>query len=216
MEKSNKHLEDLSEIRNLMERSTRFLSLSGWSGISAGIFAILGAIAAYLYLEGGNIYYDESLRILSGEKNIPPRVFLLGDAVIVLMLALISAVYFSWKKAKTLGEKIWSPVIKRLLFHITVPLAAGGLLSLILIWQNHVNLVAPLTLIFYGTALLNAGKYTNREVIWLGMAEIITGLAAAFWQEFGLYFWALGFGLYHIIYGVTLYYKYDRKVNRDE
>jgi len=211
MEESRKHLDDLSEIRNIMERSTRFLSLSGWSGIFAGLFAIIGALAACMYIDGGNIYYDESLRMLSGDRQIPPRVFLMGDAVLVLILALMSAFYFSWKKAKRTGEKMWSPVTRRLLFHLAVPLVTGGILSLILIWQNNVNLAVPLTLIFYGIALVNAGKFTHREIVWLGLSEIITGLAASVWQEYGLWFWTAGFGVYHIIYGVGLYMKYDRK-----
>lgn len=213
METSRKHLEDLNEIRQIMERSTKFLSLSGWSGIFAGLFAIIGVVVAYIYLDGGNIYYDENLRMLSGDRQISPRVFLVGDAIVVLILALFSAYYFSLRKAKRMGEKMWSPVTRRLLFHLAVPLVTGGLLSLVLIWQNNVNLVAPLTLVFYGIALVNAGKFTHREIIWLGLAQVVTGLAAAIWQEYGLYFWGIGFGLYHIIYGTALFLKYDRKGN---
>ena len=211
METSKKHLEDISEIRQIMERSTKFLSLSGWSGIFAGLFALIGATAAYLYLGGGEIYYDEQFRLLSGDRALSPRVFLTLDALIVLSLALASALFFSFRKAKKQGEKFWSPVLKRLLFTILVPLSTGGILSLIMMWQNHVNLVAPLTLIFYGLALANAGRFVNKELVILGIAEIALGLAATVWQDLGLYFWALGFGLFHILYGATLYFKYDRK-----
>lgn len=211
METSKKHLEDISEIRQIMERSTKFLSLSGWSGIFAGFFALLGAAAAYIYLGGGEVYYDEKFRLLSGDRTLSPRVFLTLDALIVLSLALASALFFSLKKAKNQGERFWSPVLQRLLFTILIPLGTGGILSLIMMWQNHVNLVAPLTLIFYGIALVNAGRFVNRELVILGIAEIILGLAATVWQEIGLYIWTLGFGLFHIIYGVTLYFKYDRK-----
>ncbi len=211
MKTSHKHLEDISEIRQIMERSTKFLSLSGWSGVFAGLFALMGAIAAYIYLGAGEIYYDEKFRLLEGERNISPSLFLLLDGLIVLILSLTSALYFSSRKASRMGEKFWSPVLKRLLFSLLIPLSAGGLLSLILMWQNHVNLVAPLTLIFYGIALSNAGRFVNKELVVLGIAEIIIGLAATVWQDLGLYFWALGFGLFHIIYGVTLYFKYDRK-----
>jgi hypothetical protein len=212
METSNKHLEDISEIRQIMERSTKFLSLSGWSGIFAGLFAILGAMAAYIYLGSTEmVYYDEIFELMRSDRSLSPKTFLLLDALIVLVLALASALFFSIRKATKQGEKFWSPVLKRLLFTILVPLGTGGLLSLIMMWQNHVNLVAPLTLIFYGLALTNAGRFVNKELLILGIAEITLGLAATVWQDLGLYFWTVGFGLFHMIYGVTLYFKYDRK-----
>lgn len=211
MEKSTKHLEDISEIRNIMERSTKFLSLSGWSGIFAGIIALIGAIAAYRFLGGSYINFDDTLTVFVSKNQVSPRIFLLADALIVLFLALVSAFVFSYRKATKRGEKIWTPVTRRLLFQLAVPLLSGGALSLILIWDNHLNLLAPLTLIFYGLALVNAGKYTTHEIVVLGIAEIIMGLAAALWQELGLYFWAAGFGLFHIIYGIIIYMKYDRK-----
>lgn len=211
METSNKHLQDISEIRQIMERSTKFLSLSGWSGVFAGLFALIGAMAAYIYLGAGEIYYDEKFRLLAGERSITPMLFLMLDGLTVLILSLASALFFSYRKASMMGEKFWSPVLKRLLFSLLIPLSAGGLLTLVLMWQNHINLVAPLTLIFYGIALANAGRFVNKELVILGLAEIIIGLTATVWQDFGLYFWAVGFGLFHIIYGVTLYFKYDRK-----
>ena len=50
MDKRNEHLETLSEIRSLMERSSRFISLSGLSGVAAGVFALMGAAMVYVYL----------------------------------------------------------------------------------------------------------------------------------------------------------------------
>jgi hypothetical protein len=211
MKTSEKHLQDLSQIRQIMERSTKFLSLSGWAGIVAGVMAIIGTVAAFLHLKGGNPTITETFIAIPREAVISPRMFLLLDAIFVLLFALTGAVFLSWRKAKKSGDKIWSTVTRRMLYHLAIPLVTGGILCIILLVQNHVNLIAPLTLIFYGLALVNAGKYTTREVQWLGIAEIITGIAATLWQEHGLWFWGTGFGIYHIIYGVTLYYKYDRK-----
>lgn len=211
MKNSEKHLQDLNEIRQLMERSTKFLSLSGWAGILAGTLAILGTVAAFMYLDSRAISYEALLTMHRGDTASAPVVFLIADAMIVLVLALSGAVFFSYRKATKSGEKIWSSVTKRLLFQLAIPLVTGGIMVLILVWQGHVQLVAPFTLVFYGLALVNAGKYTTREIVWLGIAEITTGLTATVWSQHGLWFWGAGFGIYHIIYGITLYHKYDRK-----
>jgi hypothetical protein len=211
MKHTEKHLQDLSEIRQIMERSTKFLSLSGWAGILAGTVALLGTVAAFLYLDSEAISYQAVLMPGEGDVTTGHLSFLFIDALIVLLVALSAAVYFSYRKANKSGEKIWSSVTKRLLFQLAVPLVSGGILVLILASQGNIQMVAPFTLVFYGLALVNAGKYTTREIVWLGIAEIITGLAATAWSQHGLWFWGAGFGIYHIVYGITLYHKYERK-----
>lgn len=81
---------------------------------------------------------------------------------------------------------------------------------MILIYQGHIELAAPATLVFYGLALLNASKYTLSDIRYLGLLEIVTGLMATFFIEYGLLFWAFGFGLLHIVYGIFMYYKYEK------
>ena len=52
--------EDLQAIREIMERSSKFLSLSGLSGIFAGVCALIGAaIAWFIILNPGHVTYDE-------------------------------------------------------------------------------------------------------------------------------------------------------------
>jgi len=211
MEKTNQHLDDLSQIRSIMERSTKFLSLSGWSGIFAGIFGLAGAIAAWFYLDGGAIYYDESFKLIKGERRLDPLTFMTINALITLVLALSSAFFFSWLKARKNGENIWTPALRSLIKQLALPLAVGGVLALILIYQQETTYIAAVTLIFYGLALFSAGRYTSYEIIYLGIADILLGLAAAIWQDLGIYFWAIGFGVFHIIYGLVLYTKYDLK-----
>ena len=65
-------------------------------------------------------------------------------------------------------------------------------------------------LLFFGLALLNASKYTFGEIKILGISEIILGLVSMYWTSLGLLFWAIGFGLFNIIYGVYMYVKYER------
>lgn len=211
MSDSKKHLEDLTEIRSIMERSTRFLSLSGWSGIIAGIIAITGSAFAYIKLGGPDLSFGEINGLTNPSEDHPLLNFLLFDALAVLLLAIIAALLFSYRKAKKRGEKIWTPVTRRLVFHLGIPLFTGGLLAFFFILDQQIWLFAPVTLLFYGIALVSASKYTNNELIWLGIAEILLGFTALFLPEWGIYFWGTGFGILHVIYGITLYLKYDRK-----
>jgi hypothetical protein len=196
MENSYKHLRDIEAIKQMMERSSRFISLSGWSGISAGFFALLGAGVAYRMMQ---TYTGRSLETA-----------LVLDAIVVLILALVSSVYFSWRKARKQGGTLYTPLTRKLLVHMAIPLVTGGIYSAILLMQGHAHLVTGTTLIFYGLALVNAGRFTNKEAVILGLAELALGIAATAWYAYGFWIWACGFGLFHILYGVTLYRKYDR------
>jgi len=195
MENSEKHLKDIAEIRQMMERSSRFISLSGWSGVFAGVAALIGASAAILYM-----------RSVSGQSV---RLFLLTDAIIVLFVAMGAALYFSWRKARKQGARLWSPVTWKIVTSLAIPLITGGLYSIILMIQELHYLIPGVMLIFYGIALVNAGRFINRESVILGIVEIILGIVATIWPGLGLWLWGLGFGLLHIIYGITLHYKYD-------
>jgi hypothetical protein len=210
MENKSTSIEDIRTIRKLMEESTRFLSLSGLSGIFAGIFAIAGALIAYfLILNNGSIHYDEYFRSLSGQETQSLRLELIADALGVLVLSIIFSLYFSFQKAKREGKNFWSPASKNLLINMLIPLTTGGIFIIVLLIQNHIQLIVPGLLIFYGLALVNAGKFTYGEVFYLGILEIITGLISAIFTGWGLIFWIFGFGLLHIIYGIVMYRKYE-------
>ncbi len=209
------HIDTLQEIRSLMERSSRFISLSGLSGIFAGIWALAGAAAAYIYLDimpfdRYKFYYTV---IEQGRAwGISFEQFFALDALIVLLGALGSGVYFTTRRAKRRGQKIWDPVTRRLIVELAIPLFTGGVFCLILLYHGAIGFVAPATLVFYGLALVNASKYTLPDVRLLGLSEIVLGLIALFRIGNGLECWAAGFGLLHIVYGAMMYYKYERNV----
>lgn len=210
MENNSKSAEDIKTIRRIMEESSRFLSLSGLSGIFAGTFAIAGALVTHFFiLDSGNIHYDEYFRSLSLKDTLTLRWQLAAIAITVLILSAISASYFSNRKAKQEGKKFWTPVSKRLLLNLFIPLVSGGVLVIILMFQNHIQLIVPCLLIFYGLGLVNAGKFTYNEIFYLGLVEIVTGLFAALLPDFGMIFWIFGFGILHITYGVFMYRKYE-------
>ncbi len=210
MNTQSQHLETLSEIRSIMERSTRFISLNGLAGVFAGIFALLGALAAYYYLDlnissSANYRYESS-----GIVNTSFYIFFFIDALLVLAASILVAVYLSVRKARKKGLKVWDNTAKRVLLNMLVPLASGGLFCLILLYHEYFGLIAPATLVFYGLALFNTSKYTYSDIRVLGLIEIILGLISSVWIGYGLLFWAIGFGVVHIIYGIILYYKYEQ------
>jgi len=212
MKNESEHLETLSEIRSLMERSSRFISLNGFAGVFAGTFALIGAYAAYKYLHLHFFqpnYYQYSVTT-EGARNIQFYIFFLTDALLVLLASLGVATILTVRKARKKGLKLWDNTGKRLLYNMLIPLIGGGAFCLIMGYHGFPGLVAPATLLFYGLALINASKYTYNDIRYLGLIEVGVGLAAAIWIGYGLLFWAFGFGVMHIIYGIIMYYKYER------
>nr|WP_319400134.1 hypothetical protein [uncultured Carboxylicivirga sp.] len=211
MTDKNPTIQDIRAIRQMMEDSSKFLSLSGLSGVAAGLTAIIGAIIAYFFvLDTGTIKYNEYMVNLSHGNTFTIRLQLLGVAIGVLVIAVTLAWWLSFRKAKKVNLPFWTHTAKKMIWSMLSVLVVGGLFSLILIYQQDIRLVASVMLIFYGLSLLMASRYTQRDIEYLGYIEIILGLAAGLFLNYGLLFWTLGFGVFHIIYGIVMYIKYDR------
>ncbi|MEJ0105823.1 MAG: hypothetical protein WDO19_26175 [Bacteroidota bacterium] len=204
-------LQDVKDIKRLMERSSRFISLSGLSGVSAGFFALAGAGIArfwllkdyYSHYNSRGFFADIDFRELKTE--------LLGLAAAVFAAAFLSAFYFTWRKSANQGVSLWNYTSRRLFWNMVIPLAAGALFILGMLKYDDWRFVAPASLIFYGLALVNASKYTLTDIRYLGYCEIALGALNMLWIGNGLYFWAVGFGILHIIYGIIMWWKYERK-----
>ncbi len=203
-----KYIQDLSDIKNMMEKSSRFLSLSGKSGIAAGGSALMGAYAGYEALYGGDAYFTRELVTV-----VPYSLIIkLGlIALITLVAALGMGFFFTYESAKKQGRPIWDSSAKHLVSSLAYPLITGGLVSIILVSKGLIGLVAPTTLIFYGLGLISASKYTVSDIHYLGIAEVILGLLATIFIGYGLFFWAVGFGILHILYGTIMYFKYEKE-----
>lgn len=205
MENHEKHLEDLHEIRSLMERSARFISLSGLSGICAGCFALIGAFIAYTR-------FDISGFHSAGNYHNVMEDLLFAGLVAggVLACSLAAGIFFTTRNAKKKGQKMFDRTTWLLLSNLAIPLVTGGLFCIILLYRHSPELVASAMLMFYGLALLNASKYTLPDIRYLGICEIILGLIGGMYTGYGLLLWGLGFGALHIIYGAVMYFKYER------
>jgi hypothetical protein len=197
MKDSEKLLNELKDIRDIMERSSRFLRLSGLSGILVGIFALIGAFLAYriVYVQFPSTYTEDYL------NDALIQLFIIGASV--LLLALITIFLLTIKKARKEQKPIWGPGSKLLLINLLIPLITGAILISTLIFREYYGIISPAFLIFYGLALVNAAKYTRPEILGIGIVEIILGLIAAIFPGYGLYLWAVGFGVIHIIYGIV-------------
>lgn len=210
MDEYKRQIEDLAEIRNMMEQSSRFISLSGLSGVSAGIVALIGSWITYSYLQSVGVYgYLTAKRVVLVENN--QLWTLIGIAVAIFVVAGTSAAFFTIRRARRLGKKVWSPSSRKVTLHLLVPLIGGALFCIIIASQGYGALVSGATLVFYGMALLNAGKFTFREIRYLGYTLIALGLVATWLLNYGILMWAIGFGFFHILYGIMMYLKYEKQ-----
>ena len=214
MNENQQSLETLQDIKRMMERSSRFISLSGLSGISAGICALIGVWLAAPYVFGRKDYVINAdaaiVQAYGQDYSIILNTWLFWIAMGTFFAALISAFFFTWIKSKKEGIPIWGTTAKRLLINVSIPVLAGGIFLFKLLHYGTFGLVAPGCLLFYGLALINASKYTLNEIRYLGYLQILLAVVNLWFVGYGLYFWAVGFGLLHIAYGAYMWWKYER------
>ncbi len=190
----------------MMERSSTFISLSGLSGVGAGLAALTGCVAAFYILNHHQIDYFDG-QTISFSKLVIMQLGLV--ALATLISAVAAAIYFTVRKSKQRGYPLWTVSTRNILQAALIPLMAGGVFCLIMVWHHFFFLVAPCMLVFYGLALVSASKYTHADIFWLGLLELLLGLLATIFVGYGLVFWGVGFGFLHIFYGVLLYKKYN-------
>ena len=214
-----KQQEELHEIKQMMERSSRFVSLSGLSGIAAGICALVGDYFAGNIINesfGGRIPDLESSLYIRYNGNQMSLTDLLANklmqiAILTFLAALISSFIFTFLRSKTTNVSVWGTTSKRLFINLSIPLIMGGFFLLKLIQLGIIGLIAPGCLIFYGLALVNASKYTLNEIRYLGYFQLLLGIINLFIIGKGILLWGIGFGALHIVYGLVMWLKYERQ-----
>jgi hypothetical protein len=199
MKNTEIYLSEIKEIRQMMEQSSRFLSLSGLSGILIGLYALIAASIAYYMIINSSVPLH---------SDMPFNLILL--AVIILSLSLITVIWLTSRRARKSGKKIWNPGSRLMCINLAVPLISGGIFILIFVFRGIYSIVAPSCLIFYGLSLVNAAKFTHQEIFYMGLFQITIGIFAAIFPGLGLLFWVIGFGIIHIIYGIVMYFRYER------
>ena len=206
MNTQNESLQELQHIKKMMERSTKFSSVSGFSSIAAGICALAGIWYVVKKIAGWKLNHINNLDIPRGERDIQ----LLLIAIITFTVAAITSFIFIYLRCKKLGIPVLGMSARRVITNMAIPLFAGSLFIIRLATSGADELIPPACLIFYGLALVNASKFTLNEVRYLGFTEIIIGIINLWILGYGLIFWGIGFGLVHIIYGVIIWWKYEK------
>jgi hypothetical protein len=204
-----KHLDDLRDIKNIMQKSSRFISLSGWSGVAAGICALVGAWYASTKIECWK-RGDCEFNVLMNQGDLNLNSTLLKIALLTFAAAFVLAFIFTYLRSKKTGVPIWNFAARRLMINVSIPLLVGGIFIYKLLVLGLLQLTPSACLIFYGLALVNASKYTLGEIRYLGYGQLILGLLSCWNLGYGLYFWAAGFGVLHIVYGIIMWYRYER------
>jgi MFS family permease len=201
------YMNDIASIRSMMERSNKFISLSGMSGVMAGLYALAGSVVAYMLIYYPNTPFGYRFAYVSELQTL---FYLFITAAAVLVFALATGLLLTKRKAAKTGQKVLGKNAVRLIINVFIPLTAGGVFILLLVFRGYYGIVAPASLLFYGLALLNASNYTLTDIRYLGFCEIVLGLLCAILPGYGLIFWAIGFGVLHIVYGIVMHNKYDK------
>lgn len=200
---------EIEDIKHMMQKSSRFISLSGWSGICAGVCAL--AAAAYTLVKIESWKRQQYGLITYGTDYSDLRFNLLSIAAVTFSVAFILAFLFTYLRSRKTGVPVWGYVARKVMINVAVPMIAGALLIYKMMEHGFYGLVAPACLIFYGISLINASKYTLPEIRYLGFGQMLLGVINLWMVGYGLYFWAAGFGVLHIIYGIIMWNKYERK-----
>lgn len=207
----------LEDIKQMMDRGSRFVSLSGWSGIAAGLCALVAAWVAGRKLEEAGYEVGrgvESVPAAESNSLLHANSDLLLLAMVTFVAALVLAFVFTYLRSRKTGVPLWGFTTRKLIVHLAVPMIVGALLIWRLTDFDLYQFVAPACLIFYGLALVNASKFTLSEVRYLGYLQLLLGLINLWLMDYSLYFWAAGFGVLHILYGILMWNKYERNDKR--
>lgn len=214
-DKKEEQLNNLQDIKNLMESSSRFTSLSGLSGVSAGIVAIIGSLVVSNSLGIG--IFEKAQGIMDYTTSSTPSgdgktlQFLIITALAVFTFAAISALFFAGRKARSNDAKLMGSSGRKFIFNHSLFLLTGALFSVILINYGIYFLVVPVLLMFFGMGLISASKFSFNVIRNLGIAEIALGLTLAMMPVYALLFFVIGFGVMNIIFGLIVHFNYDKK-----
>jgi len=176
-------LDNLSYIRETMERATAFTGVPGWGGVAMGVTALAAAALA--------------------ARQATPRGWLgvwLAEAVVAF---LIGAWSLGRKSLSVEGAGLTRPA-RRFLLSFAPPLLVGAALTVAL-WRAEAPALLPGTwLLLYGTGVVTGGAFSVRAVPLMGITLMLIGTVVLAWPAWGNGGMALGFGAVQIGFGVFI------------
>ena len=199
--------QELSEIKSMMERSKRFLSLSGIAGIPVGLTALAG-IAAINF----TIHQSWNVWLLPETLNLSTIQLIWLGVITALMFGIAAIITWILSHKKVPTQKLASPPSKKFLEALAIPIAFGTVACLLFAKNELYAYIPGLSLLMYGLGMIQAAQHSFQELKRLGLALAVLGLVAFLAPTYSLILWAMGFGGLHILYGIWMHQKYDRKI----
>jgi hypothetical protein len=185
-------MEDLRYIRRAMERAGSFTAVPGWGGVAMGATALSAAWAA------GR---------LPGPPEQPTRwlAVWMAEAAVAGAIAVAAAAWKSWRARLPL---ISGPGL-RFAAGFVPAMAAGAVLTAVLLHAGASALLPGLWLLLYGTGIAAGGSASVRVVPMMGLCFMAAGAAALFVPGMRPnLLLAAGFGGIHIIFGAIIAVKH--------
>jgi len=176
-------LDNLSFIRNTMERATAFTGVPGWGGVVMGATALVAAAIA--------------------GRTASPRAWL--DVWLVEgVLAFLIGAWSLGRKSRRLQGSAFTRPARQFLLSFAPPVLVGALLTAAL-WEAGQSRLLPGTwLLLYGAGVVTGGAFSVRAVPLMGVLLIGVGAVALFWPAWGSVGMAVGFGGVQIVFGVYI------------
>lgn len=203
----------LSDIRDMMSKSSRFQSVSGYSIVVVGLLAAVASLitAVFIGVENG-FPCSEKLQHFAVMDTAVRTKSIAITGMVLFALSLLTVFFFAYIKSKRHQLRFaFDKRMGQMLLDFFIPLAVGGVLSIVLVMQQHYGLTSSIMLIFYGLALVNCSHYTYPVFRYLGYVELLLGIIDCFTMSHALLTWFLGFSVAHIVFGIVYILLFDRK-----
>ena len=184
--------ENLRMIRQMMERSTKHSSLSGFSGIIVGLWAIIGVAVTRLAVQPNRAHHW--LAYIAEFA---------ATWAAVLVLSILTDLLVTKRRAALVGKHVFSKLGTHIVGAAAPGFTAGFVLTMYLLQQQRIGEVYGFWMLSYGLAICAVGLFSVRPVLFLGWAFLLAGAATLFLPHaWGLGMMALSFGGFHIAYGL--------------
>jgi len=186
-----------------MQQTSTYFSLRGWTGILLGIYGLLIVYLVHMLTNTYGDGFDGSSQLPIALLEIAIMVF----AVVTVLISLITLWIRAKRRAKRHNEKLWSSLSKKLRFHTLIPLLLFVIILIIIANKGYYSSITPLLLLLYGIFLLNLSRFSSGRLKYLAIADIFLAIIAYFVFDKEMLFLGLGFGIFHIIYGLMTFNK---------